>query len=556
MADEIEKLTEEEGKEFISYLTTARKDHVATTGAFANGLLQQSIDMDVNIQSRGVKLPEGGYAVHVPSENEPDNDMTVWTIDIDIDEETAAKMLNSSKSDHKDTEQIKLHFNFVRVEDANGEPITFQEVLVWLAIQDAEQSGDADKARRILELAYGKKQRKPNARKDIYQRRKDENVRIPNLKVPIDPISRAVFQRQRGHVTAENYWSDKPKVVRTGKGRSVLLTLRTGVAGGITANEEDYVLSDKVSYWLDAVVSLAKDGNDVILGSDILRQNGYENPYSESMSTTMGEAVTCLAMAKATLIAVDASDEQGKTKRGKNPTSSMKLQSVLDGEIYLDEYEVDEEAMEEGATGKKVRDFRITLKKRDEYGSLLASLPLAKQAEDRDELVTINPEEERFRTVKRLTETERRMWRYVLKTIKSRTAKPTILFDTMFKTLELDPPKVATTQRKQVRNPVTNKLETVMDENGEPLQVPRTERQMKAARKQAEARQRKRLITRLDKMLYEKTHPRMVKVLGDDGKPRTNPRTGETMTRAEYETLVTTYKITDEKLTFTRRKKN
>lgn len=396
------------------------------------------------------------------------------------------------------------------------------------------------------------------ARKSPYKRRRDDNFSLVELKVAIDPITRALFQRNRGHVTAADYWSDKPRVIPTGdKGRSVSLTLKSTIDGGITADESEYVLGDRTSYWLDAVVSLAKAGNDVILGSDMLKQNGYENPYSPKRASTMDEAFTAVVMAKTTLIAIDATGETGRLKKGKRPTRSMELQPILNAEVFIDEYEVEEE-LEDGdgkATTIKtrhVKDFRIVL---PSGSGTLDGLPLAKQADDRDELLTIDPSEEQFTTVKRLTREERRMWRYVLKTIKSKSAKPTIIFDTMFRNLELDPPEVAKTQRKQVRDPKTGKLVTVKDEDGKPVQVPRTEKQIEAATKKAVAAQRRRMIARLEKMMDEKAHPKLVPIMGKDGKPRTN-RQGQVMMRPEHDAIVAAYKITADKMTFTRGKRS
>lgn len=396
------------------------------------------------------------------------------------------------------------------------------------------------------------------ARKSPYKRRRDDNFSLVELKVAIDPITRALFQRNRGHVTAADYWSDKPRVIPTGdKGRSVSLTLKSTVDGGITADEKEYVLGDRTSYWLDAVVSLAKAGNDVILGSDMLKQNGYENPYSPKRASTMDEAFSAVVMAKTTLVAIDATGETGRLRKGKRPTRSMELQPILNAEIFIDEYEVEEELEAEDGEAKTVKtrhvkDFRIVL---PSGSGTLDGLPLARQADDRDELLTIDPSEEQFTTVKRLTREERRMWRYVLKTIKSKTAKPTIVFETMFRNLELDPPEVAKTQRKQVRDPKTGKLVTVRDKNGKPVQIPRTEKQMEAAMKKAVTAQRRRMITRLEKMMDEKAHPRLVPVMGKDGKPRRN-RQGQVMVRPEHDAIVAAYTITADKMTFTRGKRS
>ena len=94
-------------------------------------------------------------------------------------------------------------------------------------------------------------------------------------------------------------------------------------------------------------MSLAKAGNDVILGSDMLKQNGYENPYSPKRASTMDEAFNAVVMAKTTLIAIDATGETGRLKKGKRPTRSMELQPILNAEVFIDEYEVEEE-LEDG----------------------------------------------------------------------------------------------------------------------------------------------------------------------------------------------------------------
>ena len=110
-----------------------------------------------------------------------------------------------------------------------------------------------------------------------------------------------------------------------------------------------------------------------------------------------------------------------------------------------------------------------------------------------------------------------------------------------------------------VRDPMTGKLVTVKDEDGKPVQVPRTEKQIEAATKKAVAAQRRRMIARLEKMMDEKAHPKLVPVMGKDGKPRTN-RQGQVMMRPEHDAIVAAYKITADKMTFTRgkqsRKKN
>lgn len=254
---------------------------------------------------------------------------------------------------------------------------------------------------------------------------KRPTLKVESLLMPNDPITKAMFGRGENHLTPAEYMSGSPRKVKTGKDISATVFLDNDFE--ITDAFEAYQLNDVDRFWLEAVCSIAKEGHTEITGYDILKVNGFSNPYSKSMRKTMREAFDSVNKAVKTRILIDTTDEYDAyfKGRGADMHHGVTMNPIVDGKLSM------------FRLGNGSGEFLVKLNV-DRTGDPLSALPLARYATDKRQLLNATREDFCFKSVKRLTTEHKRMWRYVVRRISERGTSNTILFETMFKELSFE----------------------------------------------------------------------------------------------------------------------
>ena len=273
-----------------------------------------------------------------------------------------------------------------------------------------------------------------DCRKSVYsivypqkRQRRKSNVTTKQVVMPNDAITNAFFGRESNAIQPWDYFNhDTPKKalpVATGNNGYANVIVIQDANTTIDAAIETYRMTPEDRFWLEAICSLARDGYKVISGSDLLKFNGYQNPYQASAQETMRRAYQSVRKMHYMRIAIDTTKEN--SKRYPNLSKSYDEQPLVDCGWRVMRFE-------DGSL-----DFEIVLNlMRD--GTPLGALPLAVYAADKNQLLLAERTDFEFRTVKRLELHQRLMWRYVLRRMKDKTTSTTIVFDTIFKNIGLD----------------------------------------------------------------------------------------------------------------------
>ena len=257
--------------------------------------------------------------------------------------------------------------------------------------------------------------------------RKHSKLRTETSLSPNDAVTNGLFNRDKNMVTADKYncGLDNSITISTGKDTSVQLTIVNEQPP--TSRTETYQLSPDDRFWYETVVSINyNDGKEpitVIRGSDLLSFNGYSNPYQENARDIIREAFRCIhKMSSILQVAIDTTEER---KRYENVAESYKLQPIIDASISLMRFE------------DNAVDFEIELD--TTHGKeAYAALPLAKYASDKGQVVVMTRSDMEFKTVKKLRLEHRKMWRYVWRRACEQKTSSTIVFDTLFRDINLE----------------------------------------------------------------------------------------------------------------------
>lgn len=247
--------------------------------------------------------------------------------------------------------------------------------------------------------------------------------KVSDLAMTNDEVTRALFYRDAHAVEAIDYFKEDGEwiTIPAGrvKGKAITTRIRIVNRASIDELESAYQLNAGDMFWHDAVYSIANDGVAIIRGSDMLKTMGYKNPYRGEAASTMGAALQSVMKMNDTKVAIDTS---GEAKAYPNVKRSYRLQSIIDGNIEVMELDGGQ------------HDFEIRLNTTG-VSSPVEALPLATYARDKGQWLLTESAEMTFKTLRRVTLEHRVMWSYVLRRLKSKTAKKTIVFDTMFRNI-------------------------------------------------------------------------------------------------------------------------
>lgn len=429
------------------------------------------------------------YPLAMPHQKDLNGDMVfaapAWRIEsIDLDAGPAADAFASVGIDPR---------SLYTVTGWRWDGVRFADIAQSLVFEVFSNSLDEADSRQLDEKKGAPPQRKKHARKSEYTRKSGGNVTSAGLLAMTGPLTNALMGRHEGSISPEQYFTKDSVRVNTGSGGYVMLDVRAGDETEIDAAYREYRLNDRDRFWLDPLYTLAiKNGRRTIEGSEILKLRGYANPYAESSATTMADALKSISKAISTRVAIDVSGEKRNRRKGNAKlVSSIRLQPVVNATVDLDRYED-----EDGA----VKDFTINL----QTSEPIESLPLAKYEMARKMLTTVSADDFDFKSVKKLTTDDRQMWSYVLRTIKSEQLSGTILFETMWRNLELQEPDVS--PYAYVRDGIPlDKPSTAGGVPVAPEDAPRADEALIQRRiAKAEGNRRRRMLKKLEKMLNDK----------------------------------------------------
>lgn len=249
------------------------------------------------------------------------------------------------------------------------------------------------------------------------------NVVDMPIMVGIDPVSRALFERNSGALVPQDYWihdtEDDPKLIDTGPKMQAALAIKASPDADMQ-DETTYMLNATDQFWMEAAGSLALQNQYEILGSDLLRLRGYKNPYQGGMEPIMSEAADVFMRLSSTKVWISTVGEN-KSYDGKLQVEyGPQFQSLVDCHVQV-------------LRNRGHMDFKLTLLTTPGEEPL-AAFPLLMYSKDKREMLLLSQEDFSFPTL-RLRKEHRLMWNYILKRLRAKRAVNTILFDTMFRNI-------------------------------------------------------------------------------------------------------------------------
>lgn len=332
-----------------------------------------------------------------------------------------------------------------------------------------------------------------------YQRKDSGNVSITSIQLMTGPITNALMARNEGHITPRSYFENGGVEVNTGAGGHVMVDVTADSSVAVNSPYREYQLTDRDRFWLDPLYTLAiEEGRTEVYGSEILKLRGYANPYDDSAASAMADAAASIDKASATRLWIDVTEERRNKRKGRGKLiQAMAPTGVVDGKVIL---ETLEEETEDGKT-RRVRDFCVKLNARNPEDSL----PIAKYERTRGMFTTAIKSDFTFTSVRKLTTDDRQMWSYVLRIIKAKRLSGTILFETMWRNLELREPEISPyayldRQKRPLDRPLRDGGKPIPEAEAELA----TEEELERRRNEAVRRQHDRMLKKLEKMLNEK----------------------------------------------------
>lgn len=405
----------EKDKEWLYYLAEARKEHlhVFDSAPFPN-FVEFSSDTDIYLGDiyGETTIPAARSLFMQPSDDL--EKQIVYTARLD----NADEVLGIPTEPTDDTGELRFVMEPAAISTIDGTPITFPELLLWLALNVAP---DDDTRNYLFKRGYNIPDSAFNGV------RRGANVDATKVISPIDAATRRLFSTGDDKIKPEQLFSMEPieVITRHAKGNlsAASLSMVVKTDADIDKPESEYLPSPRDRYWLDAIYTRAwNDGGEpvtIIKGADLLKIAGYSNPYAPSMKTTMGEALSTVLKLSATRIQIDTTNEHGAfddvdreiTLRPIINCGDVKVQQRKDGSY----------------------DFAIELSE-----NLADSLPLLGFAIERKQFISFDTRFYEFKTVKRLTGEHRLMWHYILRRAMEKHSSSSIKFDTMFREIDLE----------------------------------------------------------------------------------------------------------------------
>ena len=277
------RATKEEVHELTEYALAAGDRHITHPAPFIPGCVPLAIDTDVLLPLWNKILHQGIYQVQLPPDGTPITEIgPVWLWGLELDEESMRADLERAEAEGRARTQEDEHgsvtfiegsgsFNLrlVRIDVAEDRPLTFNELTVWLAYQDAKEAGNTELADRILWLAY------PELRKGEDGKEAGEIPSLDTIAVSthVSPNSKVSQVLRRGHSGQLFTEGGMPLSVSKRKGQ-VQIQFELSHEDASIQTSEDLDAEDVAV--IEAVTTLRHEGNNVISPGQIAETMGYQ----------------------------------------------------------------------------------------------------------------------------------------------------------------------------------------------------------------------------------------------------------------------------------------
>ncbi len=285
---------------------------------------------------------------------------------------------------------------------------------------------------------------------ELYQQEKP--ARRPYLTdktvmVTTDQIAGALFDPGRGdYIEPGEWWDETPKEIRSSKHGHIGLQLKLPTGIEIDDDPATYKLTAKERFWHETAEKLAREGRTVIRGSDLLKKNGYTNPYRKEAGEVMKEAARVMCDLTGRRIAIDTTDQYKHSRDGMTLQKQVTLRPIIDGEYSFTSWDKD---------GDEVRDFEVELRGSDPVDAF----PMLGYQLERKMFADI-PGDDDCLDGMRLTLDHRVMWREIRRHMVTQGLGRKIRFDTLFKSLGMNG---ATRAAKAKQERMLSQLEKMLD---------------------------------------------------------------------------------------------
>lgn len=276
--------------------------------------------------------------------------------------------------------------------------------------------------------------------------RLNENIIISNTK-----MEKAIFNpRDKDYIRASGYDGSAKKLATGPEGKGLFTQLQLELSKETfsfnemtMAEKAEQQLTKREHFWLTAIQSIVHDNPDEnrIYGSDILKRWGWQNPHQESSGEVMTEAARALERMTVLKMALDTTGEKEAYGKHGKIVKNIQFRPIVDGLINL--------TIEEDEDGTRTRDFYIDLRP-DKGKDATNALPTYEYALSKGQLKTVKSSLFDFSAIKDnkgsvLIEgvrgagvNHRLMMAYIYDQLKTQTLSNTVLFSTMFETLDLE----------------------------------------------------------------------------------------------------------------------
>lgn len=319
-------------------------------------------------------------------------------------------------------------------------PLSWDEVAAWAAINDADDNGDHDKAQRLYRTLYNLPdepvEEKPKRRRPRKEEAVNNSLTFTNTKV-----EKAIFgDMPEGKAITADAYDGRPIGIGMGKlGVANELRLMALPGSAIAAKMDNAEiadlaesgLNDNQRFWLAALHSVVEDNPEAceIYGVDILRKVGYEKPLRASMATTMAGAAAAIRELTYIGMFYNTTKEQAKYNAGKKGAKhvvrSISDLKIVNGNVSVEEYE-------DGTKDFVVRLWPLPGEK------AATALPLLNYAKENGQYIPADKGVFKFDGCGTVTTEHRRVMAYIYRQASSELSNGgTILYDTMFRKLGL-----------------------------------------------------------------------------------------------------------------------
>ena len=278
-------LTDDQMRELTGYLTEARDRHIKAVSSPLPGFAARAFDREVEVKLWGLRVLEGVHFLKLPPEGTLADGLPeecTWVWDMAPDEESMRASLQAAQEEaarrgeeleengHVDMEGQSITFYVIpiRLKAAGDRPLSFFELTGWLAIQDAAEQGDEEKAQRIFSLLYVNTKDDKTPELPTQDTIKPHRQYDPNSKLANKMMEPALFN-PAGALLDVAGASEK----RRGKERDTAVTLSTD--DGMELSRPISAFDREVH---GAVSTLWVSGNRYVTSRQVAQAMGIRNP--------------------------------------------------------------------------------------------------------------------------------------------------------------------------------------------------------------------------------------------------------------------------------------